>query len=411
MNPPPPLRSSRAAFTTVELVVAIVLFSLATSGVLLMSTAMRGHRTAASSASERNAYATFQSQVALQGINPALVGNPLAGAINKAGTTGTTVSLGANTTLTIHRNQLAAFEIGAVSQPAGAQRNLGGSATVNAVDYSVAAAGMQATRGAGIGFAVQTTGTLAPTNAIPLAPPSFNIQGDLTVAPFPLDDIATLPSANPPGTTYRYTTDGSVPTASSPLWNNDPGWTAVSFPGEVTLAAFNTDPQYAPSVPVTAIYTIQLQVSFARADGRSANLYGFTLADLVSPTATGVVLTPNVPGFTILYTLDGSDPAVNGTPYAGPFDPAQAQFTPTVLLKVAAVSTDARITSAPVSGYTLTSITVPLGAPSFITDNSSPLSPGTPVVISAGSNGSPRTEVNNGNPTTSSSSATSFPLN
>ena len=149
----------RAGFTTVELVVAILLFSAAAGAVLLMSTAMRNHRTAASSASERNAYATFQSQVALQGINPALVGNPLAAAINKAGSTGTSVSLGANSTLTIQRNQLAAFEIGAVSQPAGAQRNLGGSATVNAVDYNVAASGMQATRGAGVGFAVETMGS------------------------------------------------------------------------------------------------------------------------------------------------------------------------------------------------------------------------------------------------------------
>ena len=152
----------------------------------------------------------------------------------------------------------------------------------------------------------------------------------------------------------------------------------MSFPGQVTLAAFNTDPQYAPSVPVTATYSMQLQVAFSRADDRSVNLYGFTLADLGSPALTGIVLTPNVPGYTLLYTLDGSDPAVNGTPYAGPFCPGQAQFSPTVLLKVAAVSTDARISSAPVSGYTLSTLSVPLAAPSFVTDNAAPPVPGHP---------------------------------
>lgn len=409
---PPPLHPAPAAFATVELVVAIVLFSAASAGVLIMGKALRDHRQAAVSASQQNAYATFQAEVALQGINPAAVGNPLAGAINLAGSGGNPVSLGTNTNLVIRRNQVAAFEVGAVSQPAGAQRRLGGSATVNAVNYAVAPAGLQATRGAGVGFAVATVGTAAPTNAIPLAPPSFNVQGDLTAAPFPLDGIASLPSSNPPGTTYRYTTDGTTPTAASPLWDNNPGWTADSFPAQVTLAAFNSDPQYSPSVAVTASFSLRLQVAFSRADSRSGNLYGFTLADLASPAATGIVLTANVPGLTILYTLDGSDPTVSGLVYAGPFVPAQGQFGPTVPLNVAVVSQDPRYVSSPVSGYSLATITVPLGSPTFVTDNSLPLAPGTPVVLSVpGTGASPRTEVNNGAPTTGSSSATSFPLN
>ena len=404
-------RRRPAGFTTVEVIVAILLFSGATGSVLLMSQAVRDHRTAAVSASQQNAYATFQSQVALQGINPALVGNPLQGAIEQAGTIGTAVSLGTNTALKTVRNRVAGFEVGAVSQPALAQRNLGGSARVDAINYSVASAGIQATRGAGIGFAIETSGAAAPSNAIPLAPPSFNIQGDLTHAAFPLDDIATLPSANAPGTVYRYTTDGSTPTASSPVWDNNPGWTPASFPAELTLAAFNTDPMYAASAPVTAAYSMQLIVTYGRADGRTSAPYGFTWADLALPSDTGIVLSANVPGYPVLYTLDGSDPAVSGTTYGGPFAPAAGQFNPTAMLKLTAVSTDPRFVSAAASGIALTSIVVPLTAPSFITDNAQPLAAGTPVVISAESNASPRTEVNNGNPSDSSSSATSFPLN
>ena len=411
MNPRGHPPHSRSGFSTVELVVAILLFSAATSGVLVMSAALRAHRIASASASQRDAYATFQAQVALQGIDPSAVGNPLAGAVNTGGTAGVSISLGPNTPLVASRGRIAAFDAGAVSHPAGAQRNLGGSATVTAVNYSVAPAGTQATRGAGIGFAIATVGAAAPSHAIPLAPPSFNVAGDLTSAPFPLNAIATLPSANPPGTTYRYTTDGSTPTAASPLWDNDPGWTAASFPGQVSLAAFNTDPQYAPSVAVSATYTLQLQVSLGRADNRLVNQLGFTLADLASPADTGITLAANVPGFTVLYTLDGSDPGVSGIPYSEPFVPTQAQFSPTVNLRVAATSTDPRYLPAPVSGYTLSTIAVPMEPPTFITDNSQPLSPGTPVVLTVpGTGATPRTEVNNGIPGAHSSSATSFPL-
>src|SRR5580658_10511913 len=136
--------SSSRAFSSVELVVAVLLFSAATSGVLYMGKSMRDHRTAANSANEQNAYATFQSQVTLQGINPSLVANPMASAINQGGPiTGAAPQAGANLS--------AAFEQGAVSQPSGAQRSLAGSVRVDAVNYVVSSAGNQGTRGAGIG--------------------------------------------------------------------------------------------------------------------------------------------------------------------------------------------------------------------------------------------------------------------
>ncbi|HEX3731091.1 MAG TPA: chitobiase/beta-hexosaminidase C-terminal domain-containing protein, partial [Opitutaceae bacterium] len=335
------------------------------------------------------------------------------------------VSLGANTALTIARQEVAGFEIGAVSQPAAAQRALGGSARVDAVNYSVDAAGSQATRGAGIGFAVETAGPAAPSAAIPLFAPTFNVTGDLTNAAMPLNNIASLPATNPPGTVYRYTTDGSTPTAGSPVWDNNPGWTAASFPAKATLAAFNTDPQYLPSPAVTAAYSMQLVVSYSRADGRTDDPYGFTLTDINDPADTGILLTTNIPGFQVLYTLDGTDPTVDGIAYSGAFAPGQGSFsvasgnsdltgtnTGTASLRYVAVSNDPRIVSAPSLTQSLDSMAVPLTPPTFVTDNSLPLSPGTAVVISlSGGSASPRTEVNNGVPGNSSSNATSFPLN
>lgn len=430
MNSPPSSgrRNGRSGFTVVELIVAFILFSIATAGVLMMSRAMSQHRIAAASDAQQNAYATLQSQVALQGIDPSVVGNPLTGAINASGTTGTVVSLGANTALTVTRDRLAAFEVGDVTRDDNlARSSLGGSAAIDSINYAVASASSrQATRGAGIGFGVETAGPQAAQNATPLAPPSFNIQGDLTNATFPLNDVAALPATNPPGTVYRYTTDGSTPTANSLIWDNDNlNWTPANFPAEVTLAAFNSDPQYASSVAVSATFWMQLVVTYSRADGRLVQPYGFTLSDLADPAETGIVLTTNVPGFAILYTLDGSDPTVDGVTYSGAFGPSQSNFstpvnngdltgsqTGTATLKYIAVSTDPRIESTPIEGATLNSIAVPLGSPTFVTDNSQPLPPGSDVVISvSGSSASPRTEVNNGAPSSSSSSATSFPLN
>jgi len=403
-------RSTSAGFTAVELIVGLVLLSLATGSMLVVGKGLSDNRVAAAAVSQQNAYATFQSQVTLQGINPALVGNPLQAAIQQAGSVGTSVSLGTNTSLTVVRNEVAGFEVGAVASPTGAQRNLAGSARVDALNYNVAGAGGQTDRGSGIGFAVELTGTAPVINAITLAPPSFNIVGDLTYALFPLNNIATLPTTNPPGTIYRYTMDGSTPNAGSLIWDNNPGWTGDSFPAQVTLRAFNTDPDYAPSLPVTATYSMQIVLNYARADGRATNIYGFSLTDLTSAAATGIVLSSNVPSQPLVYSLDGSDPTATGASYNGPFVPTQAQFAPSVTLRIGAVPNDPRYAAPGVSTYVLSTIAVTLGAPSFVTSNAAPLSPGADVVLTVPGSGSPRTEVNNGAPTTSSSSASEFPL-
>ena len=131
----------------------------------------------------------------------------------------------------------------------------------------------------------------------------------------------------------------------------------------------------------------------------------------------GVVLADNIPSYPVLYTLDGSDPTTSPTAYvySSSFAPDPSLFTPNVSLRVVALANDPThpwVTSSPVASYTLTPDSIGLSPPAFVTSNAAPLTPGTPVVISlSGSNGSPRTEVNNGAPLQGSSAATSFPLN
>jgi len=391
------MNSKLKAFSTVELVGAILVFGGITSGIFLLQGSMRNHWMASVSANAQNAYATFQSQVALQGIDPTHVANPLGNAINQGS--------GAQ-----HLNAL--FESNSVT------RDLAGSVRVKALSYNVLAAGNEPARGAGIGYVIETSGSAAPgaPNPMPLLPPTFNVSGDLKGTPFPWNDITNCKQlANPAGTIYRYTTDGSAPTGASPIWNNDPGWTPDTFPAKVAIAAFNPDPQYQESSVAQASFTMTLTIFYNRADNR-ANCYDVTLGDYVAGAdATGVVLSASIDSAVIYYTIDGSDPTTSPSlsVYNGPFLPPQSsQYWPNPMLQAVAVSTDPRFSSSSVWNHNLNAVSTPLAAPSFVTPNDQPLAPGSVVAISVtGGNGSPRTEVNNGVPTTSSSQATSFPLN
>jgi hypothetical protein len=205
--------------------------------------------------------------------------------------------------------------------------------------------------------------------------------------PLGLNTIITYPT-NPAGTTYRYTTDGSSPTIASPVWNNNPGWTVSTFPHQLAIAAFNSDPQWAPSptISTTYTYTYTLAANFSRADGRADHV-DFYYTDLQNPGSTGIVLTPSVPGATILYTLNGTIPSQsNGVVYTGAFAPSASLFNPTVPLNVLVAYTpsspDPRyIYNTSVAGYTLNAVVTTLADPIIQTSNSYPVLPGTVVSI------------------------------
>jgi prepilin-type N-terminal cleavage/methylation domain-containing protein len=390
MNPNRP--SSPRGFSLVEIILALVLFAGVSTAIWRLSSTSQRFATEATSMAQQNVYSTLRASIALQGLNPTTVTNFAAPALTDTG--GTAVNSSNPSTdqrnMGFVRGLVASFEISAMKPAAGANRAQPGSALRTAIIYQTPSLSLQTAKGIGFGYSIGSTGVALPPSATPLAAPTFIYSGDLTSAPFPLNGIVNYP-ANPSGTTYRYTTNGSTPNSSSPVWNNNPGWTVATFPSTVTIAAFNPDPQYGPSPPASATYTYTYSVSasLSRADGRG-DLTDFTYADLQNPAGAGIVLTPSRPGATILYTIDGSMPSqTNGTVYTGAFAPDASLFNPTDTLRFFAVYTpgspDPRYiyVNNAVATYTLNPIAVAPPDPVILTDNGSPLSPGATVAMQA----------------------------
>jgi hypothetical protein len=368
----------------VEIILAIVLFAGVSVAIFRLSGISRRFNTETTSLAQQNVFTTLRAQIALQGLNPTAVTNLAAPVLNDPSTLVPSRAGGAEDLRNMgFARSIASFEELALVPANGANRNQWGSAQRTAINYQTPEAGGQTSKGIGFGYSIGSTGGahIPPPTTSPLAAPSFNFSGDLTSAPFPLNGIINYPS-NPPGTTYRYTTDGTAPTAVSPIWNNNPGWTVGSFPQTVTITAFNPDPQYTASAPAIATYSYILSpANFSRADGR-ADLYHFFYRDLMSPASFGAVLTSPVPGTNIIYTTDGSTPGpANGTFYSGPFPSDPSLFNPTVILHVIVTSGDPRYVNSPVAVYTLTPSQVPLADPVIPTDNSAPVPIGSTVSV------------------------------
>src|SRR5262249_33012234 len=92
----------------------------------------------------------------------------------------------------------------------------------------------------------------------------------------------------------RYTTDGSTPSDTSPLYT---GPFLVSASGTVTARAF--EPDYAPSASVSAAYTIVVADPV------------FTPTSGTYTAGQTITLTSETPGAELHYTLNGSDPTTN----------------------------------------------------------------------------------------------------
>lgn len=158
---------------------------------------------------------------------------------------------------------------------------------------------------------ITTTLELQPIMSKPVVTPGGLFQGQVTVT-------ATHPS---PQAVIRYTSDGSAPNDSSPIFSGPLELTATT-----TLKFIATRPGYRSSEVVTETYTRMETVPTPVANPASR---GF-----VEPLTVSL----SVPGHAdaqIRYTLDNSEPTASSDLYAGPLT-----FAATLTLKAKAFLTD-----------------------------------------------------------------------
>ena len=102
-----------------------------------------------------------------------------------------------------------------------------------------------------------------------------------------------------PGATIRYTTNGSTPTVTSPIYT-----APLLFQATTTLKVKAFHPDWTASDVWTAVYTIR---AAAPVFSQTAGTYA---------AGTAITITGSTPGATITYTLDGAEPLSTDMPIA-----------------------------------------------------------------------------------------------
>lgn len=373
-------KHSNRGFAIIWSLVGLMVIGLGTAAVIAVTRSNDLHQAQSAAQSQRETFTTFQMEVVAHGIDPSKVINPLA-AIGGAGP---------NTAGNFHTSEVNAYE----------QKGAAGSLALN-----MAAAANTGERAGGLGFEVVAGGTAADASS-QLAAPSFTVSLPLTVSSFPASGWVTLPASNPSGTLYRYTIDGTEPTAISPVWsavNVDSSITPATFPDTLRIAAFHSLPFYAPS-PVATLSAITFQLPglvFSRSKGGTST--AFSYPDITS-SPNGIVLSPasnvgNLP-VQIRYTINGTSPTTASSLYGAGFVIGENSWTASLPLKarlfpnVNSSRTSLYIT-ADVSAWALSPAAIQLSTPTIVTANNSVVAEGSLISISAPPTGGVlRSEIN-----------------
>jgi hypothetical protein len=216
--------TKKKGFTFVEGMVGLTILSLSTACITATAVGLGRLSNANMSRQAREQERTMNQEVAALGYAPEkLRVSPLAGASSFNTETNSDA-------LVINR--------------AGAARIVGLTASLDDGRSAIGA------RASAMGLQISTAAdAVAATMA--LSPPSFSLADNTTPAAFPISNLILANGANPPGTFYVYTTDGSSPTAASPRWNSSITFDVTTFPRVVMAQAYHPDPSYLASSVVT----------------------------------------------------------------------------------------------------------------------------------------------------------------
>lgn len=105
-----------------------------------------------------------------------------------------------------------------------------------------------------------------------------------------------------PGATIHYTTNGNAPTTNSSIYT-----APITIAGNTTVKAFGFKDSYAPSATKTTLYSLDTVANLVFTPSSGPVAYG-----------TQVSITTDTPSVSIHYTLDGSPPTTNSSPYSSP---------------------------------------------------------------------------------------------
>ena len=145
-------------------------------------------------------------------------------------------------------------------------------------------------------------------------------------------DSVQVTMSGPAGSTLRYTTDGTDPTATSAVYSG-----AITVAVTTTVKAKAFDPSYNASATTTAAYTIKVGLPVLTPTGGTYAI-GQTI------TASG----PSVA--TVQYTVNGTDPTVNDVAFPGTGVVPVANAT----LKLKAFRTGCTASDTATGAYTIT---------------------------------------------------------
>jgi hypothetical protein len=109
-----------------------------------------------------------------------------------------------------------------------------------------------------------------------------------------------------PGAVIHYTTDGSTPTTSSPVYT-----AAITVSATTTIKALATASGYSTSAIVSGTYTLSTSSTPVAAT------VGLNPAPAIYTTAQLVTLTDSTPGAVIHYTINGTTPTTSSPVYSG----------------------------------------------------------------------------------------------